>query len=55
MEFTVFESIDIGTVLTLIIGIGVIYGRIVRLETQVNSLKYEFRDFKKGFHPERNH
>ena len=45
MEF--FEQLDLGTILTLIIGLGILYGRIVRLETQVTDLKYDIRDFKK--------
>jgi len=47
MDFTVFKSIDIGTILTLIIGVGILYGKIVRLETKVCSLMREITDFKK--------
>lgn len=46
MELTMFESLDVGTVVTLIVGVGVIYGKIVRLETQVCSIKNDLKEFK---------
>lgn len=42
----ILNHIDVGTILTLLLGGGVLYGRLVRVETRLDSIKTEIKEVK---------